>query len=45
MRGIALNSADAHKLAALAGNSEFTSWHINSYRLGLENNLSVMLHA
>ncbi len=38
VRGIALNSADAHQLAALGGgNSEFAKWHVRSYRLGLKD--------
>jgi hypothetical protein len=40
--GIALNSADAHRLAALGGgDSEWVKWHVRSYRLGLENDLPV----
>jgi len=42
---IALNSEDAHKLAALAGDSEWTKWHIESYRLGLANGLPGFLHS
>jgi hypothetical protein len=38
VRGIALNSADADKLAALGGgDSKFAKWLVRSYRLGLEN--------
>jgi hypothetical protein len=37
VRGIALNSADAHSLAALGGgDSKFSKWHVRSYRLGLK---------
>jgi hypothetical protein len=39
--GLALNSADAQRLADLAGNSEWVKWHVRSYRLGLENDLLV----
>jgi len=40
--GLALNSADAERLAALGGgDSELVKWHVRSYRLGLENNLPV----
>jgi hypothetical protein len=38
VKGIALNSADADKLVALAGDAEFTEWHVRSYRLGLKDN-------
>ena len=41
MKGIALNSADADKLVALAGDAEFTKWHVRSYRLGLKDNAPV----
>jgi hypothetical protein len=42
--GIALSSADAHRLAALGGgDSEFSKWHVRSYRLGLENDLPSFL--
>lgn len=37
VKGIALNSADADKLAALAPDAEFTKWHMRSYRLGLKD--------
>src|SRR5215211_948431 len=40
--GLALNSADAQRLAALdGGDSELVKWHVRSYRLGLENDLPV----
>ena len=39
--GLALDSADAQRLADLAGNSEWVKWHVRSYRLGLENDLPV----
>jgi hypothetical protein len=36
--GLALNSADAHRLAALGGgDSEWVKWHVRSYRLGLKD--------
>ena len=38
VHGLALNSADAHRLAALGGgDSEFVKWHVRSYRLGLKD--------
>ena len=43
VHGIALNSADAQRLADLAGNSEWVKWHVRSYRLGLENDLPSFL--
>lgn len=39
VHGLALNSADAQKLAVLGGDSEWVKWHVRSYRLGLENDL------
>jgi hypothetical protein len=40
--GLALNSEDAHRLAALGGgDKEWEKWHVRSYRLGLENDLPV----
>ncbi len=41
--GIALDSADAQRLADLAGSSEWEKWHVRSYRLGLENDLPSFL--
>ncbi len=41
VHGLALNSDDAHRLAALGGDSEWVKWHVRSYRLGLENELPV----
>ena len=42
VRGLALNSADAHQLAALAGgDSEWVKWHIRSYRIGLKDNAPI----
>ena len=42
LRGIALNSADAHKLAALAGgDTEHEKWHVRSYRLVLKDGAPV----
>jgi hypothetical protein len=44
LRGIALDSADAQRLADLAGNSEWVKWHVRSYhRLGLDNDLPSFL--
>jgi hypothetical protein len=40
--GLALNSADAQRLAALGGDDpKLVKWHVRSYRLGLENDLPV----
>ena len=39
--GLALNSADAERLAALGGEPKFVKWHVRPYRLGLENDLPV----
>jgi len=42
VHGLALNSADAHSLAALGGgDSELGKWHVRSYRLGLKDNAPV----
>ncbi|HVB82270.1 MAG TPA: hypothetical protein VNE82_20245 [Candidatus Binataceae bacterium] len=42
VKGIALNSADAQRLAALAGSdSEWVKWHVRSYRLGLKDNAPI----
>lgn len=41
VRGLALNSADAHKLAALAVDSKWVKWHVRSYRLGLKDDAPV----
>jgi len=41
VKGVALNSADADKLVALAGDAEFTKWHVRSYRLGLKDNAPI----
>ena len=41
--GLALDSADAQRLADLAGNSEWVKWHVRSYRLGLDNDLPSFL--
>lgn len=39
VHGLALNSADAQKLAALGGDDpEWEKWHVRSYRLGLKDN-------
>jgi len=39
VHGLALNSADAHRLADLAGgDSEWAKWHVRNYRLGLKDN-------
>jgi hypothetical protein len=42
VHGLALNSADAERLAALGGDDKkLEKWHVRSYRLGLENDLPV----
>jgi hypothetical protein len=42
VQGLALNSADAQKLADLAGgDSEWVKWHVRSYQLGLKDNAPV----
>jgi hypothetical protein len=45
VRGIAFNSKDAHAVAELAGDSEWTKWHVKSYRLGLKDGLPAFLEA
>lgn len=45
VKAIALNSDDAHRLAALGGDSEWTKWHVKSYRLGLSNGLPAFMAA
>lgn len=41
IHGLALNSADAQKLSALGGDSEWVKWHVRSYRLGLKGDAPV----
>ena len=42
--GLALNSADAQRLAALGGgDSEWEKWHVRGYRLGLKDNAPVFM--
>lgn len=42
VHGLALNSDDAHKLAALAGGDpDSVKWHVRSYRLGLKDDMPV----
>lgn len=43
VRGIALNSEDARRLAALAGDSQWAKWHVKGYQLGLTNGLPAFL--
>lgn len=45
VRALALNGGDARQLAALAGDSEWTKWHVKSYRLGLKDGLPAFLAA
>jgi hypothetical protein len=42
VHGLALNSEDAQRLAALVGgDSEWVKWHVRSYRLGLKDSAPV----
>lgn len=42
VHGLALNSADAQRLAALGGgDSDLEKWHVRSYPLGLKDNAPV----
>lgn len=43
LHGVALNSAEAQRLADLAGNSEDVKWHVRSYRIGLKDDLPSFL--
>ncbi len=43
LRGVALNSADAQRLAALGPASNFSRWVVKEYRLGLVNGLPVIV--
>lgn len=43
VRGIALSSIEAERLAALAGKSELSGWTVKGYRLGLKDDLPVFL--
>lgn len=45
VQGVALNSKDASRLAALAGDSEWVKWHVKSYALGLNDGLPAFLAA
>jgi hypothetical protein len=45
VRALALNADDAHRLVALAGNADWTKWHVKSYRLGLKDGLPAFLDA
>ena len=45
LRGLALNQADAERLAALADASELTRWHVRPYRLGLNDGAPVLVGA
>jgi hypothetical protein len=37
LRGVALNEAQAQRLAALAGQSKWQTWHVRCYQLGLDD--------
>lgn len=43
LRGVALNSADAQRLAALGPTSQFSRWVVKEYRLGLAGHLPVIV--
>ncbi|HVU19477.1 MAG TPA: hypothetical protein VHE09_02025 [Rhizomicrobium sp.] len=45
VKAVALNGDDAHRLAGLANESEWTTWHVKSYRLGLKDGLPAFLAA
>lgn len=45
VKALSLNGDDARALAALAGDSEWTKWHVKSYRLGLKDGLPAFLAA
>jgi hypothetical protein len=45
VRAIALNGDDARRLAALAGDSKWTKWHVRSYPLGLKAGLPALMAA
>lgn len=36
VKGVALNSKDAHELAETAGEQEWVKWHVKEYQLGLK---------
>lgn len=43
LRGVALNSVDAQRLAALGPASQFSRWVVKEYRLGLADHLPVVV--
>jgi hypothetical protein len=45
VRGIALNSKDAHALAELAGEAEWVKCDVKGYQLGLENGQPAFLRS
>ena len=45
LRGIALNEADAQRLAALPGEQLFVRWHVKSYTMGLHKDRPALLQA
>ena len=45
VKAILLNGDDAHRLARLANESEWTKWHVKSYRLALKDGLPAFLAA
>jgi len=44
LRGIALNSVDAERLAALGPPGQFSRWIVRSYRLGLVEDLPAIMN-
>lgn len=44
LRGIALNSMDAERLAALGTTDRFSKWIIKGYRLGLKDDLPAIMN-
>ena len=44
LRGVALNSVDAERLAALAPPDQFSKWIVKSYRLGLVSDLPAIMN-
>ncbi len=43
VRGLALNRADALRLAALGKDEHMSEWHVREYRLGLANGVPALL--
>jgi hypothetical protein len=45
LRGLALNAADAERLAALPGQTELTRWHVRPYELRLRDGAPALAQA